>query len=267
MQKPDTRIASADNFALGRQRTKTMKKLFLIWTAVLGLTIASASTVFSQDSTKTTSAKWTLGPSFGFNSYSNIKAHSGFNHQYTYTKTTLSYGIDICYHFSKRSALTTGLHFFNVAYKVDYAWIFQQPNDPAIPRNTEVRANYADIPIIYNFKIISRDKIVIYTATGIVASFLSSSSGSTTYEDNSVRKFDYLNSFISSLHLGIGLQYNLNKNIGIKVEPNYRLFLKGFDSIMEQSPTAICGTVSIVGKIDWKCFFKKGAWRPFPTCD
>ena len=226
-----------------------MKKNLLGSTAVLILTVFFSLPSFSQDSTKATNIKWIIGLSGSLNSYDNIKAHQGFNHKYTFTKTGFRGGLDLVYHFSKRSAITTGLQYFNVSYKADYVWIFNQPNDPAIPRNTDVKVGYLDIPLIYNFSIISSDKIVVYTATGIVSSILITATGSTTYEDNSVRKFDYSNSFILSLQLGAGLQYNLNKKLGIKIEPQYRLFLKSFDSIMEQSPTAICGTVGIVYKL------------------
>lgn len=226
-----------------------MKKNLLTSTVFFILTAFFSLTSFSQDTSKTTQPKWTIGLSGSFNSYQNIKAHTGFNHTYTYTKTGFRGGIDLSYHFSKRSAVTTGLFYFNVGYKVDYVWIFQQPNDPAIPRNTDVKAGYLDIPAIYNFSIVSQDKIVIYTSTGIVSSILISNNGNTTYEDNSVRKFESLNSFIPSLQLGAGLQYNFNDKLGIKIESQYRLFSKGFDKIMNQSPTTICGTVGIVYKL------------------
>jgi opacity protein-like surface antigen len=237
------------------------------WTTTLILIVSYATTVFSQDNTKTTFRSGTIGLVGGVNSYLNIKANPGFDHKYNFTKTGFRYGIDLSYRFSKRSAITTGLFYYNVAYKVYYAWILQQPNDPFIPSNTDIRINYLDIPIIYNFSIISQGKILVYTATGVIASFLSSQTGSTTYQDNSVRNFENVNSYITSLQLGVGLQYNLNKNFGIKIEPHYRLFLKGFDNIMEQSPKAMNATIGIVGNLDWKCYFKKGAWRPLPTCD
>ena len=237
------------------------------WITTLFLTAAFATKVFSQGSTTTNFRSGTIGLVGGVNSYSDIKSHPGFDHKYTYTKTGFRFGIDLSYRFSKRSAITTGLLYYNVAYKANFSYNFHQPNDPFIPRNTDVRINYYDIPIIYNFSIISKDKIVVYTATGIIASLLSSQKGSTTYEDNSVRKFDHVNSFITSLQLGVGLQYNFNKIFGIKIEPNYRLYLKGFDIMMEQSPKALNSTIGIVANLDWECILKKGSWRPLPTCN
>lgn len=195
-----------------------MRQLFLCLTAFLSLT------GFSQDSTKTALSKWTVGLSGSFVSLDNIKAHPGFDHKYTYTKTAFRGGLDLVYHFSKRSAITTGLHFFNVAYKANYVWIFNQPNDPHIPRTTDINAGYLDVPAIYNFNIVSGDKIVFYTSTGIVASILASETGSTTYEDNSVRNFESLNSFILSLQLGVGLQYNVMKSWELKLNLNTDYF-------------------------------------------
>jgi len=230
--------------------TKIKKNLY--YTLVFVFTHVITSTSFSKDSTSTIFPNATVGLAIGLNSFSNIKTHQGFNHNYSYTKIGLRCGIDLSYSFSKRSTITTGLFYFNVAYKADYVWITSQPNDPNIPIHTEVKINYIDIPLIYNFNIIARDKIVVYSASGIISSLKFSSTGLTTYGDFSVRKFESLNSYIPSLQLGVGLRYNFNRYVGIKIEPYYRLFLKGFDTIMAKSPRAINGTFSIVGRLNWK---------------
>ena len=105
---------------------------------------------------------------------------------------------------------------------------------------------YLEIPVIYNFSFLSKEKIVLYSATGIVTSILISSDDRTTFEDNSIRSSGNLNSFLPSLQLGAGLEYDLNQNWGIKIEPQYRFYLKGFDNLMNQHPTAINGTIGIV---------------------
>ncbi len=221
-------------------------------------------TCFSQDTSKTTDTKWIIGLSGSFNFYKNLKSNAGDNHKYNYTKTGLRGGIELGYRFSKKSSITTGIFFFNIAYTVDYNWAINQPQDPSIPTYTDIKASYIDIPAIYNFNIISREKITFYSAGGIVGSILNFSNGMTIYADNSERKFEYMNSFIFSLQMSLGIQVNLNEKSAIKFEPQYRIFLKGFDSIMYQSPTAICGSIAIIHKINWKNTFKKGAWQPLP---
>jgi opacity protein-like surface antigen len=189
--------------------------------------------------------KLTIGIN-GAPSFYTIKSDNlGVNHQYT-SKPGYHVGIDLSFHFSKRSEITTGLYYSNAGYKVDYNYIFQQTADPAIPRSGDITMGYLEIPVIYNFSFITKEKFVLYSGAGIVSSFLKSSNDRTTFQDNSIRSSGYLNSFLPSLQLGLGLEYDLNKNWGIKIEPQYRFYLKGFDIWMNQRPTAFNGTIGIV---------------------
>lgn len=194
---------------------------------------------FSQDT------KLTIGVN-GSPSFYNLKASKGFDHQYIYDNPKFRSGIDLSYYFYKKSSISTGLFYFRIGYKVDYVFIFRDQGDPLIPKYSEIKTNYLDIPVIYNTTLLSKEKFSIYSSTGIVASILISSFDQTTFENNSVRNSKFSNSFLFSFQLGSGLKYNLSEKFSIKIEPQYRLFFKGFDKLMTQYPSVFNGTFGII---------------------
>lgn len=212
---------------------------------LLLLALLSTLTSFAQSNAVTIPSRWSVGVSGAVAAYSGIKAYSSYEHTYTSTKVGFRGGMDLCYRFSERSALATGLHIFDVAYQTDYKWIFIDPGDPSILRNSDVRTEYLDVPAIYHLTLTTDGKLSWYAAAGFVASIRTSQTTTATYEDNSVREFDELHTSLLSMQLGVGLQYMPHPRIGIKIEPQYRIFLKGFDSIMAQSPMAGLGSVAV----------------------
>lgn len=221
----------------------------------------------SQDSTAKSAPKWTLGSSTSLLFLNNIKAESGFLHKYKYPKLQPYWGIEIGYILSKRTIISSGLFILYVAYQTDYLWKVQQPSDPAIPITSKNKIAYLDIPLICDFSFIQKGKFEIVSTLGFISSLMINNTSQTTFANNSVKLNKSVTTFIPSLQLGIGFQNN-EHNGRLKIEPEYRFFFKGFDSIMYQSPSAFLLKLSFSGEITWKCFFKKNAWRPFPTsCD
>lgn len=234
---------------------------------LLSLIATIGYNAFGQETTKPSFRSGSYGALMGLNLYSNIEAASGYTHEYNSKRTGSLFGIEMMYRPSRRSAFSIGLLHSNVAYKANYSWTVQQSNDPELPVSSDIQLNYLDLPVRYCFSIISREKVTLYTNAGFAASFLSILRGSATYADGSVRGFESVNAFIPGVQLGTGIQYNVNKNLGFKIETNYRAFLKGFDKIMAQSPTALQGTIGLIANFDWECFTKKGSWKPLPICD
>jgi hypothetical protein len=167
-----------------------------------------------------------------------LTSANGFDHKY-HTNANFITGIDISFPFFKQSNLLTGLYYSSVRYKVEYEFLVEQPGDPLIPRYGHISANYFEIPLIYVLKLASSNKFFIYSSPGIIPSILISSNDKTTFEDNSTRSSQYLNSFLSSLQLGAGMKYKLSDKWQIKIEPQYRLALKGIDKMMYQKPSSL----------------------------
>lgn len=229
---------------------------------LLILLVFSFKITFSQDSLKGNETRWLAGVSGGIVYYNNIHSISGFQHQYEYNKISPLYSLDIGYKCSKRLNFSTGFSYFQVKYKANFNWTAVNTNDPSMPLTTNINPSIYDIPITCAFNFIAKEKFSYYCSTGINLSFLASKEKTTVYMDNSTRRFDYLNPFIQGAHFGTGVLIK-----GIKIEAQYRMFSKGFDSFMLQNPSAFCLKIGITDKIQWKCFFRKGAWKPFPRCD
>jgi hypothetical protein len=216
---------------------------------------------FSQDSIKIKELRWLAGVSGGIVYYNNIHSVNGFQHQYEYNKLSPLSSIDIGYKFSKRLNVSTGFSYFQINYKANFNWTAVNTNDPSMPSTTKIKPSIYDIPLTCTFNFIAKEKFSFYGSTGINFTFLASQEKTTLYIDNSTRTYEYINPFIQGAHFGTGVLIK-----GLKIEVQYRMFSKGFDSFMIQNPSAFCLKIGFIDKIQWRCFFKKGAWKPLPRC-
>jgi opacity protein-like surface antigen len=235
-----------------------MKKFIVVFIISFG--------AFAQDSSKTNLPRWSMGLSSSV-IFFNFKSQDGFTHHYTPKVPDLRGGIELSYRLSKRSAIVSGICFFSLNYTAEYNWINTQANDPAIPKSSSVDAGYYDVPLLYRLRLISKNKIELYSTAGVASSFAKNKlSNTTTFQDNSVRK-TALPGSLMSFQLGAGFQYNADDYLSIKIEPQYRVFTKGFDQYMYEHPTATVVMAAVVFKFRWKCLFQKDSWSPTPRCD
>ncbi|PKP01464.1 MAG: hypothetical protein CVU11_15170 [Bacteroidetes bacterium HGW-Bacteroidetes-6] len=174
-----------------------------------------------------------------------IKTWTGFDHQYS-PKFSFTGGFDVYFFASKRFAISSGLQYSSIGYKVDYAYTFLHNNDPLIPRSGDIRAGYLDIPVVFSFDFISTEKAAVYLSGGAISSMLILSNDRTTFEDNTVRDSGFLNPFIMSVRLGAGFRYNVNEKITLKAEPQFRYFFKGIDEMMDQHPVSVNASLGII---------------------
>jgi opacity protein-like surface antigen len=216
-----------------------MKKL------ILGISILLfTSTAYSQDK------GWSIGIIGSPNFYS-VKSHEGFNHSYQ-TDLGLTIGLESIYSLSNKLDLGLGANLTSLGYQVNYEYTFLDPGDPYIPRSGNITANYIDIPIFLRVNLLSSDKFALYPSVAFNSLFLINSKDQTTFEDNSVRESNYLNSLIFSGQFGLGVAYSLNEKMRIKLEPRFRYYLKGFDTIMNAHPTLFQAMIGIEYKIGKK---------------
>ena len=179
----------------------------------------------------------------------NLKAPKGSSVQYS-TKPGLKSGLGMTCYFSDKVSATSGLGYNIISHNVSYRFTALQPNDPAIPVSSEFKPGYLEIPILVNYHFIRQPKTNLYLSTGLISSHLVSENDKTSFQDNSVHKSGYLNSQLFSFQLAAGALFSVNQKLGIKVEPQYRKFFKGFDRFMSESfgaqnPSAINVNVGI----------------------
>lgn len=223
--------------------------------------------LFAQDTSNTKQCKWRVSILAEAIVFNNIKSDPIFNHEYTYAKVGPGYTIKADYNLSKRFAISSGINYFMLHYKANYKWIPAQTLDPLVPVEADVKVGFSQVPFHVKFSIIRRKKINFYLSGGIAATFLSSANENTLYANNSIRKMEYLNTFFLNPTAGAGILFNDNKGMGFIMEISYCKFSKGFDTFMAPKPEAISIGIGISSTINWKNFFKKHAWRPFPVCD
>ncbi len=230
------------------------------------LAVLFCSIVYSQKDTSKFKPHWEMGICFSPYEVCDIKAQNGFNHKYS-NKYAFVLGVNTRFNFARRSSVTTGYNVFGFKYKVNYVWIVNQSGDPNMPLSGNIRMRYLDFPLSYNFKFILKKNYSIYATSGATYSLIGAISDKTTFANNTTRNSGFATKSLLSYQFGIGFEFGTKKGDRVTIEPYYRIFNKGFDTVMYQTPRSFGVKVTIFSKIQWKCFFQKGAWKPWPTCD
>jgi hypothetical protein len=212
-------------------------------------------------------AKFTIGASIGANLFNNIKAVPGSVDIYNHAKAGMYLSLDLACNLSKRFALEASFDYFKLKYTIDHNYIYNQPNDPSIPIHSDLDNFYMRVPVSVCYAFIAGEKISVFAKAGFMSSFLLTSNSSTVYADNSTRQFEYSANSLSGINYGLGIQYRLSAFTVLKFESSFERYSKGFDDGMYQNPSIITVKSGIATRIDWNCFFTKGAWRPLPRCN
>jgi hypothetical protein len=169
-----------------------------------------------------------------------------FNHKYK-SKINYSAGLRLQYSFTEKFGITTGLQYSTKGYILDYNWIVSDANDPLIPEESNLEVNYLDIPLTITYNFIIRDKLSLFTSTGVVMGFLMNNKETSTMADGSKKENEFLNvlyqqklnSTLLALELGLGLKYNLNEKLFLTLVPHFRYgFNKIDDDILKSVPTS-----------------------------
>ncbi len=180
-------------------------------------------------------------------------------------------GIDLDFHFSKRSTFSTGFYAQSVAYKSEFFWgCFGDPRFP-YPMKEDIRLMHLDVPLLYQFRFLRTQRLGFYGSAGVIPSILLHSAGTVHYSDNSQTGPINIANFNLSLFGGVGMVCRLGQNSFIKLEPGVRQYRSGFegdfDIIYAAQRLSYSLNLSFVSRIDWKCSFRKGAWKPLPRCE
>ena len=197
-----------------------MKKL------ILGVSILLfANTVHSQNK------EWSIGI-IGTPNFYSIKPWKGVDFLSYENDLGLTIGLETIYSFNQKLNVGIGTNLTNVAYHGQYDFVFNDPGDPCIPREGNIKLVYVDIPVFARMNVLKHHKIGLYPCIALNSSFLIDYEDETTFEDNSIRESGFLNSFLLSGQIGLGLVYKLNDKISLRFEPRFRKYFKGFDLLI-----------------------------------
>ena len=173
-----------------------------------------------------------------------FKSSQGFEHEYN-TKVNYSLGLSLKYNFAERYSVKTGLLFSTKGYILDYSWLIAQTNDPLIAQKSNINLSYLDIPVLVSYEFYQRDKLSLYTSTGLIMSFLINEDETSTMGDGTEKETEFskttfnqtFNNTLLAIDLEFGLKYNLNKKLFISLAPYLRYGLnKISDEVLESNP-------------------------------
>ena len=241
------KIITSDNISVDTPPAKAacrysafyMKKITLLTLGLL-LTIFSVN---GQDN------KFSIGVSGSPDFYNyDFKTISviGFDCKYN-TKTNYSIGLRLKYNFAERFALKSGLLYSTKGFVVNYTWIFNDPNDPMIPKKSISKAGYLDVPLLINYNIINRKNISLFFSPGFVIGLLINDKEVSIMENDSRKKTDLLksdlnsklNTFIYAIDIDFGLSYNLNTKLVLTLDPYFKYGLNKIDNgVLKSNPTS-----------------------------
>lgn len=171
--------------------------------------------------------------------------------------TNLCIGVTVNYNFTKRIGIETGLLFSSkgqVVISPATNWqtpdgIWQTPDgiyDPSIPnsgnssivyspeKRINIKYNYLEIPLKCHINIINR-RFKLFPSIGASANIFIGKTVKETYKDDQGKEqkkvghdYDTKNIPVVDVALiaGIGLSYDISKSLYIKLEPNYRQFIR-----------------------------------------
>jgi hypothetical protein len=147
---------------------------------------------------------------------------TGFNYD---IKSDLesSFGIGFQYYLHKRVFINTGISYLTNGYHLKYNYVFQDPGDPVIPRQSNLIVSYLKIPIIFGVQLLETQKIRFNPSLGINLYFKKNETETTVYEDDSERESELLNQDLNKtivvLDLGFGFEYHLSERFKFGFEP------------------------------------------------
>ncbi len=221
-------------------------KFYLIVLSNLCFALFSNFSTKSQETSSAFQPFWSVGLSSSYNNYGGITTSRNFDHKYDVARQNIRVGADLTRIFTERSAITTGLYYYNVGYNAQFAFYSNELSDPTIPHTARVKLAYLDIPAMYRHRFIGGDDFELYGTGGMAVSFLISNTSDVTYIDYSARKLENVQSGLASVQFGLGMQYNFMEKFGVTVEPQIRAYMSGFDPWMNQQPWVFFGKLGIV---------------------
>lgn len=209
---------------------------------------------FSQDS------RLTLGVEGSFDAYSvKYKASIPGISESTEFESFNGYSVGgrLEFYFSDKLTLRTGILYLIKGYKVDYNFLFVQPNDPAIPRTSTFKVGMINLPFLLGYQLVSWGDFKVTPALGMVIYGKIHENETTIYEDDSERKSDLAEPYSPTLsntqfsaQFNLGLSYYFTDKVFVLFEPFFNYGFSGLNPTIEDgNPLMYGGILSVNYKL------------------
>lgn len=220
-----------------------MKKSILVFVSLINILYAQTS-----DSLKT--KRWAIGitgsPDYCNQISNGAKVQTGYLKNETKAKLGFTAGVNVLYKVTQRMGIETGILYSTKGIFVRTpAWVTPGGTyDPTIPnsglntiepeKQNVYTYQYLEIPLKMNYYVLN-NKFKMFPSMGISANVFLGKKTSTNILDNAeIRKTQISHSYNNknipaldaALIIGLGLSYDLNKNLFFKFEPSYRQFIR-----------------------------------------
>lgn len=165
------------------------------------------------------------------------------------TNPGYSYGMRIQYNFNDLLFLRTGLFYATKVFSYQYHYIFNDPEDPFIPKESRLRVYHLGVPLMLGHHVVNKEKFKLSPSAGFVGEFYSGQQETTTFEDNSEEETDFLNQHLNHLlsaQINIGLEYHFSSRFYLTAEPYAKVGMNvPADSAKENKLNAWGGILSL----------------------
>lgn len=218
--------------------------------------------------------RWQINPNIAPIYYSSIVDGSSLDSKFETNKkaynTSKSIGVGINYTINKKIKIRTGINSLSVNFDTNdialnptigneasltiqgsaidfgFAGISQDNSTPKISINQQM--GYFEMPLEISYNIVNK-KIGIELIGGMSTLFLNQNSISTSLmqEKVSLGKANNLNNVHFSGNLGLGLKYEILKQLDFKIEPVFKYQINTYNSLNSNSKPYILGIYSGIG--------------------
>jgi hypothetical protein len=166
------------------------------------------------------------------------------------TDLAYSFGLRVQYDFKDKLSLRSGILYSEKSYKTDYNFIAMESGDPYIPRESNLKARYLNVPLMIGYVIINKANFRFTPSAGIISELLVGKTETTIFDDNTESDTEFLSKDLSkillSAQINVGFEYHFDRNAFVTFEPYLRYgFNKTNEKIMISKPISYGAILSI----------------------
>jgi hypothetical protein len=170
--------------------------------------------------------------------------YSNYNFKETIYNTNYDYqsiieysaGLGFQYYIHEKIFVGSGLAYFTKGYEVKYNYVMMSPNDPAVPKQSELKVSYLSIPIKIGYQFLKFGNLKFNPSIGLNIGLQMNDIETTTYEDNSERKTKFLNQDLNKMQIILNLDFGFSYDLGDKFKIGIEPFIgKGLNKMDDQS--------------------------------
>jgi hypothetical protein len=173
------------------------------------------------------------------------------NYQLSYkSRLNYSYGLTVVYYPIKFISFRVAFLYSTKGYTVNYSYASSNPPSADSIKAQTFNAAYLDIPLIFHFNLIHKDRVQLFLAAGMVPGILLNKAGDyvktnglTISNPDQTKDF---NTLLAGTSYSLGLKFNLSPRIGLGIEPYFRYYLTKINKeSMGKNPVSFGGKFAL----------------------